>query len=80
MFELFQRRGLVAYWRPFDGIRHGLYPDQPPQPGQCRETLCGMTLTVGTPTEVEWLAPTCESCWNEARSRRDAQAREEDAS
>lgn len=77
---MFQQRQVIAYWRPFGGFRHGLYPDAPPHPGQQRETLCGLNLTVGNPTEVEWLSPTCESCWDEARSRRDAAARKGGAS
>jgi hypothetical protein len=72
MIEWFQRQRVIAYWRPFDGVRHGLYPDDAPYPGQQRETLCGMTLTVGIPSEVEWLAPTCEPCWDNARARRDS--------
>ncbi|MEU6264329.1 zinc finger protein [Saccharopolyspora shandongensis] len=62
----------VAYWRPFEGSRHGLEPDEPPVPGQERSTLCGRTIGIVRPTEVEWLAPTCESCWSEAKARRDA--------
>ncbi|MCI2419040.1 hypothetical protein MOQ72_16470 [Saccharopolyspora sp. K220] len=78
MFGFLQQQVVVAYWRPFDGVRHGLHPDQPPYPGQERETLCGLTMTVGIPTEVEWLAPTCEPCWDDARFRRDAASRRAD--
>jgi hypothetical protein len=62
----------VAYWRPFEGSRHGLEPDELPLPGQERPTLCGRTISIGRATEVEWLAPTCETCWTEAKARRDA--------
>ncbi|MGW1682116.1 zinc finger protein [Saccharopolyspora sp. NPDC002376] len=64
----------VAYWRPVDGVRHGLEPDEPPFPGQERATLCGLRIGVVRVTDVDWLAPTCETCWSEATARRDAQA------
>lgn len=66
----------VAYWRPVDGVRHGLEPDEQPFPGQERSTLCGLTVSVVRVTEVDWLAPTCERCWGEATARRDARASE----
>ncbi|RKT83949.1 zinc-finger [Saccharopolyspora antimicrobica] len=72
MHDMFQSAGLVAYWRPVDGVRHGLLPTEPPYPGQERETLCGTTVSIVKPTDLDWLAPTCGPCWDEARSRRDA--------
>ncbi|MGW1677039.1 zinc finger protein [Saccharopolyspora sp. NPDC002376] len=72
MSDIFQPQGLIAYWRPASGLRHGLEPDELPRSGQERDTLCGLSITVGSPTERDWLDPTCETCWNEARSRRDA--------
>ncbi|GAA4620256.1 zinc finger protein [Saccharopolyspora hordei] len=72
MSDIFRPQELIAYWRPAEGFRHGLEPDRPPHPGQARNTLCGLTITVGAPTELDWLAPTCSDCWDEARSRRDA--------
>ncbi|WP_372495396.1 hypothetical protein [Saccharopolyspora soli] len=47
-------------------------PTGPPIPGQERETFCGLTISVVIATEVQWLAPTCETCWAEAKARRDA--------
>ncbi|MDA3647769.1 hypothetical protein OU416_27175 [Saccharopolyspora indica] len=75
MSDLFQPQGLIAYWRPAEGLRHGLEPDAPPQAGQERNTLCERSITIGSPNELDWLAPTCETCWAEACSRRDAAAR-----
>ena len=68
----FGGNGPVAYWNPVDGTRHGLFPDVRPHPGQQRETLCGLSVTLGDPTPVEWLSPTCDDCWTEAKARRDA--------
>ncbi|MGI8308910.1 zinc finger protein [Saccharopolyspora hattusasensis] len=76
MHDMFQSAGLVAYWRPVDGVRHGLSPVELPYPGQERETLCGTTVTVVKTTAIDWLSPTCAACWDEARARRDAAARE----
>lgn len=67
--------GPVAYWRPFEGVRHALEPTEPPQVGQQRQALCGDSITVTAASDVAWLAPTCDFCWAEATSRRDAQHR-----
>ncbi|MER5394863.1 hypothetical protein [Saccharopolyspora sp. NPDC002686] len=37
------------------------------------------TSHVRLPTELDWLSPTCATCWDEARARRDAVEREADA-
>ena len=67
--------GPVAYWHPFEGVRHGLPATRRPVPGQERETLCGVTISVAERTEVEWLAPTCTACWVLAVGLRDAAAK-----
>ncbi|GAA2338828.1 hypothetical protein GCM10009854_13960 [Saccharopolyspora halophila] len=72
MFEYFGARQVVAYWRPCGGFRHALPPDEPPRPGRERETLCGLSVEIGCPTEIDWLSPTCEPCWTAAIDRRDA--------
>ena len=64
--------GVVAYWRPYGGERHALEPAEVPREGQRRATLCGETITVVEASEVAWLSPTCDFCWAEAVSRRDA--------
>ncbi len=65
--------GLVAYWRPYGGERHALEPTHSPRVGEERLTLCGETISVADASEVVWLSPTCDFCWAEAVSRRDAQ-------
>lgn len=64
--------GAVAYWNPINGTRHGLFPDALPQPGQQRQTLCGLDVVLGDPSTVDWLSPTCPDCWAKALSRRAA--------
>ncbi|MBB5154201.1 hypothetical protein BJ970_001735 [Saccharopolyspora phatthalungensis] len=76
MYDIFRSTSVVAYWRPVDGVRHGLSPVEPPYPGQERETLCGTAVAIVKTSAVDWFAPTCMACWDEARARRDAAARE----
>ncbi len=71
----FQSEGPVAYWHPFQGVRHGMAATRLPAVGQERETLCGTTISVEERSEVEWLAPTCTKCWIEAIALRDEAAR-----
>lgn len=68
----FQDQGPVVYSRPFAGQRHALDPLLRPREGQVRESLCGVTATIGDPGKIEWLAPTCPECWSRALERRDA--------
>jgi hypothetical protein len=69
--ELFSGQQPVAYWRPHGGLRHALHPTDPPRPGQVRETLCGRVVEVGDPTAIDWLSPTCDTCWLTATAARD---------
>lgn len=63
--------GPVVYWRPFEGLRHALSPAELPRAGQVRDTLCGVSATLTDPSEVDWLAPTCDHCMVHAKARRD---------
>ncbi|WP_372495380.1 zinc finger protein [Saccharopolyspora soli] len=67
--------GPVVYWRPHGGQRHALWPMELPRAGQERETVCGDTITLIEPSEVDWLDPTCEFCMTRARELRDARER-----
>ncbi|MEV6229466.1 zinc finger protein [Saccharopolyspora shandongensis] len=67
--------GPVVYWRPHGGRRHALWPPELPRAGQTRETVCGGTITLADPSEVDWLDPTCEFCMAKARELRDARER-----
>lgn len=62
----------VAYWRPCGGLRHGMAATEVPRPGQERRTLCGELLNIVDASEIDWLAPTCETCWTAAIALRDA--------
>lgn len=64
--------GPVAYWRPAQGERHALSPEQRPYPGQSRQALCGLRLTVTEPTDCDWFAETCTECLIRAKALRDA--------
>lgn len=61
----------VAYWRPVDGVRHGMFAEERPYPGQVRRMLCGTSVTITKPRDEDWLAPTCASCWAAAKRLRD---------
>ena len=61
----------VAYWRPFEGERHGMAATRLPRLGQEREALCGRLITIVDPSVVDWLAPTCSECWGRATRIRD---------
>lgn len=65
----------VAYWRPYDGLRHGMSADEIPKPGQQRQTLCGERIDIIDASEIDWLAPTCEQCWQVAVTLRNARVR-----
>lgn len=70
---LFPRsHGPVAYWRPFEGLRHGMTATELPRCGQERDALCGKRITITAASVVDWLAPTCLDCWNLAKRLRDA--------
>lgn len=73
MFET-SSLGPVVYWRPDGGRRHALWPPELPRAGQTRETVCGLTVTLAEPSELDWIDPTCEPCWAKARELRDARA------
>ncbi|MDR7301208.1 zinc finger protein [Haloactinomyces albus] len=70
----FQWEGPVVWWRPVDGYRHALPPEERPAAGQQRETVCGESVTLTEPAAVDWLMPTCDACMAEACARRDARA------
>ncbi|MEV0698469.1 zinc finger protein [Saccharopolyspora sp. NPDC050389] len=67
--------GPVVYWRPHGGQRHALWPPELPRAGQTRETVCGRTVTLADPSEVDWFDPTCEFCMGKARELRDSRER-----
>ncbi|WP_188987102.1 zinc finger protein [Saccharopolyspora thermophila] len=67
--------GPVVYWRPHGGLRHALWPPELPRAGQTRETVCGSTITLTDPSEVDWLDPTCPTCMDKARQLRDERDR-----
>jgi zinc finger protein len=68
--------GPVVYWRPNGGQRHALWPLELPRAGQTRETVCGKSITLTEPSEVDWFDPTCETCMVKARELRDERERE----
>ncbi|QUH05693.1 hypothetical protein HUO13_00885 [Saccharopolyspora erythraea] len=57
------------------GERHALRPTSPPREGEERETLCGKTVLIPDPSYVDWLAPTCACCMEQARMLCDAPER-----
>ncbi|MFC7342562.1 zinc finger protein [Saccharopolyspora griseoalba] len=61
----------VVHWRPLGGLRHGVAATELPRTGQERRTLCGELLNIVDASELDWLAPTCESCWTAALAPRD---------
>lgn len=66
--------GPVVWWHPVDGWRHALSPELRPRPGQERATVCGEAVTLAEASDVDWLAPTCDTCMAEARARGNARA------
>lgn len=74
VFGYAEWEGPVVWWQPTRGERHAFPPDRRPRPGQERETVCGEQVTLVELAEVDWLAPTCDACMAEARTRRDARA------
>ncbi|MCA1187844.1 MULTISPECIES: zinc finger protein [unclassified Saccharopolyspora] len=60
--------GLVVYWRPMRGERHGFSPDRPPRAGELRSALCGTSAELVEPSDVDWLDPTCAECGRQARN------------
>ena len=60
-------QGPVVWWNPVDGWRHAFAPDRKPQPEQERVTLCGQAVVLIDPSELDWLAPTCDVCMNRAK-------------
>ena len=67
--------GPVAYWRPARGERHALSPEQRPYPGQVRDALCGLQMTITETTDCDWFAETCRDCRERAKALRDARER-----
>lgn len=55
-------KGPVVWWQPVAGWRHALPPDRRPHPGEERETVCGESVTLIDPSDVDWLLPTCDTC------------------
>jgi hypothetical protein len=55
-------------WWPVDGGRHAIPGEL--QPGDTGETLCHVPAQRGhgKPTKCEWLWPTCQVCYEAARS------------
>ncbi|MDR7301869.1 zinc finger protein [Haloactinomyces albus] len=66
-------QGPVVWWQPVLGERHALSPEERPRPGQTRDTVCGLSVTLQAPSDVDWLLPTCDECWAQAVARRDDQ-------
>lgn len=69
-----QWEGPVVWWNPVAGQRHAFGPDRRPHPGEERDTLCGATVTLTDPSDVDWLMPTCDICMSAAVARSDARA------
>ncbi len=60
-------QGPVVWWNPVGGWRHAFAPDMKPRPGQERVTVCGQAVVLIDPSELDWLAPTCDACMGRAK-------------
>jgi hypothetical protein len=55
------------WWLPVQGLRHAIHSQGKTAPtGALLHTLCGYSIPrPNPPSDLEWLAKTCESCWEE---------------